>query len=563
MKRILLLSFIAINFSTLAQAAEVPTSTLYSTITEADAKELNIQIPNSTSPGFKSIDVQITGMNQSTFTKSVLFCKDTYGVIHWDNICPDLTALITQKKLDASSTREELPPYNPLSNPKRTTDTAIIAFAALTLATGAGALSTKIGTSEENSATQTSSQQGYLAQLSKGTALVAGTQLGRGDKANAWQRPATQRVDGFFTHSAVVISGFSPLITRIVSDGNYLRSLFGPFAIALYPISLALGFVATRANHQEALPPSLLIIISMMALGVIDALAGLLAGLSFALAILFAGNITSLNEALTVAGVSLLAFSPAILASAFRPLRRAVWDFTSLWERITDYALASILTGWVGEQIVLGLPGLSGLQLPLTVRASTVGFWAAGLIIPRFAGEDISLKFFPNRLAKLQPQYRERSIFQQILATAFKVGIFATIAGKFIGISAELAIGVLLFALPLIMGIFEDRFPKSAAVQKWMPTGIIEMLAMTIVGYFLARVVQNRYPSARTYVLLSFVILSIPGLILKLLTLFGKDGAKDWRVTKYGVKAYRILGVVVLGALIYIIFSGLLLSNNV
>jgi hypothetical protein len=113
------------------------------------------------------------------------------------------------------------------------------------------------------------------------------------------------------------------------------------------------------------------------------------------------------------------------------------------------------------------------------------------------------------------------------------------------------------------MGIFEDKFPKSEKLEKWMPTGIIEMLVMTIIGYLLAIEVQSRYPNARTYVLVSFVILSLPGFVLKILGLFGKEGAKDWRITKYGKIAYRVFGVIALGVLIYIILSGLLISNKV
>jgi len=86
---------------------------------------------------------------------------------------------------------------------------------------------------------------------------------------------------------------------------------------------------------------------------------------------------------------------------------------------------------------------------------------------------------------------------------------------------------------------------------------------MTLVGYFLAMSVQARYPNARTYVLISFIALSIPGLILKLLALFGKDGAEDWKVSRFGKIAYRVLGIVALGTLIYIILSGILVSNNV
>jgi len=64
-------------------------------------------------------------------------------------------------------------------------------------------------------------------------------------------------------------------------------------------------------------------------------------------------------------------------------------------------------------------------------------------------------------------------------------------------------------------------------------------------------------------VLVSFVILSLPGIVIKILSLFGKEGVKDWQITKFGKIAYRVLGVVALGVLIYIILSGLLISNSV
>jgi hypothetical protein len=244
-------------------------------------------------------------------------------------------------------------------------------------------------------------------------------------------------------------------------------------------------------------------------------------------------------------------------------MRREVWDFTSLWERGTDYLLASILTGWVIQQIVLGLPGLSGLQLPIADHARTIAVVAVGLVILRFVLEDFALKLFPLRLTSLDPEYRERTIFQQILTTVFKVAIFGFVSGKFLGASVQLFIGIALFAIPLFMGIYEDKFPKSAAVKKWMPTGIIEMLFMTLTGVFLASLVQDRYPNGQKFILISFVILSMPGLILKLLALFGKDGPEDWKITHIGKIAYRVLGVVALALLIYIILSGLLLSNTV
>jgi hypothetical protein len=546
-RKILLATFCVLNISTLnASAAD---TVLYQLISQAEAEELEIDIPSATKPGFKSLEVQISGKGKVPVYKNILFCKNLEGVIHWDNICPDLTAL------GAQTSRNLFEKYDPLTDPKGTTNTAIIAFAALTVVMGASTVASKVLGNNNPIQPIDQKQQGFLASLSRGGVIATGTQLGRGDKSSLWGRPINAKMDSFVSNTGNRISGFSPLATRILSDGNYQRSLIGPFSLLMYPLAIAAGILSSRSLHQQALPPSLLFILLMMTIGVIDALAGFLVSIAFILSVFIGGHLTSLDEVLTVAGVSLLAFSPALLAGAFRPFRRPVWDFTSLWERITDYLLASILTGWVVQQIVLGLPGLSGLQLPITKDARLIAIFAVVLVVIRFALEDLSMQLFPQRLVALEPNYRERTIVQQVFATVFKVGIFSIVAGRFIGVSAELFIGIALFTLPLIMGIFEDKFPKSTAVQKWMPTGIMELLVMTLGGFFLAIAVENRYPNARTYILVSFVVLSLPGFILKILALFGKEGAKDWKVTKVGTLAYRVLGVVALAALLYIILA--------
>lgn len=553
--KILFTIFVFLNISTLAQAAQEDEKILYKITSQLEAKEFEVNIPKNTLPGYKSLEVKVDGEDKTPIYETVVFCKDLDNVIYWDNICPKLDADAKQKKLEGALTREELPIYDPLTDPKKTTNTAVVAFAALTVVMGAGTIASKIAEKSPES-----NQPGFLATLSRGSVLAATTQLGRGDNSSLWGRPINQKMDSAVTNIGKRISGFTPLGTRILSDGNYQRSLIGPFSLLIYPLALILGIFASESLQQEALPPALIYIILMMAVGVMDALAGVLVSAAFIFSVLIGGNLNSMDSLLTVAGVSLLAFSPALLAGAFRPFRRPVWDFTSLWERITDYLIASILTGWVIQQIVLGLPGLSGLQLPITKDAHIIAFVAVVLVLTRFAFEDAAMKLFPKRLNTLEPQYRERTLLQQFLAMILKISIFSVIAERYIGFSPELFIGITLFTLPLLMGIFEDKFPKSTAIQKWMPTGLIEMLVMTLGGYFLAIAVEDRYPNARTLVLVSFIVLSVPGFILKILGLFGKEGAEDWKGSKYGTYAYRILGVVALGILLYIILSGMLVS---
>lgn len=556
MRKLLLGIILSLCIIPLASASQSSEVTLYQETADSESKELLIDLPSDISPGFKALKVSISGSSDGDVSEVVYFCKDVAGNISWRNFCPNLASQRMKNEI-------QFVPYDPIKNPRQTTNTAIIAFAVLGAITGASAIAKKNPVSTSSNGPENVNQPGYLAQLSKGGVLVASTKLGRGDRKNIWRRPINKKIDRFVSNVGTQVSGFSPLSTRVLSDGNYLRSLIGPVSLLLYPASISVGILASRSLHQEALPPSLSYILAMMIVGILDAFAGILLSSAFVMSVMLGGHFNSLNSILTVAGICLLAFSPALLAGAFRPFRRVVWDFTSLWERMTDYLLASILTGWVVQQIVLGLPGLSGYQLSITKNAREIALFAVVLIILRFALEDFSIRLFPLRLSVLEPEYRVRSILQQIIALIFKVSIFGLVAGRFVGLSLELLIGVILFSIPLIMGVFEDRFPKSEMVQKWMPTGVIEMLVMTISGYVIALLVQTRYPNARSYILMSFIFLSLPGFILKILALFGKEGAQDWRITRFGVLAYRFLGVIALGLLIYIILSGLLISNNV
>lgn len=349
--KVILGVFVFLSFSSVADAAEKPDVVLQEFIADTATKDWNGKIPTDISPGYKSIQVKISGMGKSDDHRRILFCKDTDGVIQWNNICPGLVELARQAALEKAATRSELPTYDPIENPKQTTSTALIAFAALTVLSGAGALTSQSsGRSSSNSPTDSDSQ-GYLSELSEGEDALSSSELGRGDNSKLWSRPINQKMDNLVTKIGNRISGFSPLATRILADGNYARSLMGPFSLAIYPFSIALGIFASLSVHQQALPPSLGLILAMMMVGVLDALGGYLVSATFIISVLIGGHVTNLNSILTIFGVSLLTFSPVLLAGAFRPFRRRVSNFTSLWERGTDYLVASVLTGWVVEQI--------------------------------------------------------------------------------------------------------------------------------------------------------------------------------------------------------------------
>ena len=551
---ILLLTPNLFFFLSAAQATQQP-QTIYQGITTTEETKLDLLIPKNLDPGYKSITVTVTDKNQVSELKTLDFCKTLDGTINWNNICPDVTVMVSQQALSAIHIRSKLPKYNPRSDPKKTTDIVITSLAALTVATSTKSLASKV------IAQNSTKHEGYLSGLSKGGLLLSVVLLGPGDRLRE-KRVKSSKSGSRLTTFSSRLSATSPLLSRIFVDGNYLRATLQNFALFNYPLALALGFFAAKSVGFQAMPPSIAYMVAILALGIFDSLSGLAVVLSFSALALGTGHVGSLSSFLTLVGLGLVGFSPILLASVFRPLRRTTTDFNSYWERITDYLLASVLTGWVVKQIVLGLAGLSGLQLPITAYAHSLGVIAGVLIAVRYGLEDLVSYLYPARMQAIEPTYQDQSKKQSGLRIVMQIFVFLLVAEPFFGNTAALWIGLSFFGIPLILSIFESRFPKSSFVSRWIPKGIIEMLTMTTVGYLIARVL-NWYPQGATgYLLTAFVLLGIPGFILKVLPLFAGEPSDAWKESRSGKWVYRIGGVIALVFLGYIISTGLLLSNN-
>lgn len=568
-RRLLLLFLFFMNFGIYSAYSVDNGQILVQKITQQQAENFDITIPLDTKPGFHSITVEVSNANLVVERKIFEFCKNLSGEIHWDNICPDLLTVELQVPLKGAEPAQGLAKYDPLSEPEKTSQTIVVAFAALTVLAACGtrnivasmATTSASGVQAAANATKTS-QQGFLAQLSKGSLLLVGAQLGRGDQSRSWHAPFTSKLDGAFTSWANRVSGISPLFARIVADANYLRAMIGSISILTVPIAVLLGVAASASVHHQALPPAIPLLIAAIFLGVLDAFAGAIAFLTFVMTVAIAGNISSLDQVLTLIGVSLIGISPILLASEFRPLRRHVSGMNSFWERASDYVLASILTGWLVEKMVEGLPGLSGLALPIATHGREIGAWAAAFILARFAGEDLASYLYPSRLTSLAPQFRERSHFQEFATIVVKIGLFALVAGQFIGVNPQLWIGTAMFGLPLALEQIGDRFPKNTFVAKWMPKGAIEIILMTSLGTIFAMYLQSHIHGARAFVISGFVLLGIPGLVLSLINLFGEEtnSFNSWKESKSGSVFYRIGGVFVLIGLVYVVFEGNILN---
>ena len=133
MRKILLLTIIFLNFSVLPGFA-AEQKVVIDRLTQSEAEDLDIEIPDDVPPGFHSITIEVYDDNGTVSQKEIEFCKDEEGVVQWDNKCPnlDLTEPVEKEDpIEVKAIELGLKPYDPLQDTETTKGLHLAAFAAL------------------------------------------------------------------------------------------------------------------------------------------------------------------------------------------------------------------------------------------------------------------------------------------------------------------------------------------------------------------------------------------------------------------------------------------------
>jgi hypothetical protein len=544
MKKILLLAIIFLNLSVLPGFA-AEQKVVIDRLTQSEAEDLEIEIPDDVPPGFHSITIEVYDDNGTVSQKDIEFCKDENGVVQWDNNCPNLKVDEEGDPVTPAPVKEVktgLQPYDPLSDPETTKGLQLAAFAAL------AALTTIRRNEKQDDEDQ---DQESLQSVSSGALKLLKNEPGKGDLSKSWDNRFTDETDFAFVSLAHRFNRFSPLLTRTVQDGNTIRAIIGSWAGLLMPIGLILGIVAAVNTGGQALPPAWGIVALIMAVAIYDAFAGFIAGTVFFLAALLTGNITNRPEFLTAIGVMVLFFAPALLASAFRPFRRLVRSRDDMWERITDYALGTLLTFWVITKMVAAMNGLARLELPITEYGTELALLAAGLLLFRIWLEDIAVEHYPMRLRALHVEIKKPSQTQKIRSLVFKIFVFFIMAAPFVGSLLNLVLGTILFAIPQITALsLEDNLPKK---KLYLPKGVFKTVVMIFVMALAANLIEGAFSTPAAFLKWSFVVMALPGFILHYLDAITDTPETDWKTTENGRKIYRIGGVVIFVLMVLVV----------
>ena len=488
------------------------------------AKDLNI--PSNLAPGFHQLTVEVYDDKGVISSKRALFCKDLQGQLHFDNICPDLLPKPAPKKPS---------PFNPYSHPDET-----ISFFAVALAIGSALLGSR---------RKSGSEQGDLGGADAGSLGLPNKKKSWGDRRGYINAKFMNSFDSLPRSIAHSVDRFSHLLARASVDARYLRAIFGNLAWLTIPAALYFSYTGMRSIKNHAFPFDRSIILTLLLLGIFDALAGICAAIVYIDFVFASGNLNSQHAIFFTLGFSLLFFAPGLIASKFRPLHRRFNDFAGFWERATDYVITSILTGWATAKLIGALPGLIGYEMSITKSANTLGIYVGLALLARLLLEEIAWYLYPYRLNQLHVELKPVGKIQRVRGVIFKVAVMIILAQPYIGWNRYLAAGIAILLIPQILGFFDEKLPASRYLGAITPSGVLKTVWLGIVGVVVGTQILHHHLGAKESVLISFVILPIPSFIYSILGAFAGESIINIRHPKFRY-AYRFLGIIILVLLI-------------
>ena len=442
--------------------------------------------------------------------------------------------------------------YNPLQDPRGVGSLAVVAFTVLTLFSGASRPE-KVevdthGSDGLDESNQEPRNEGSIGGVD--TKFDESMSENEPDRISYLRIALVQNLDHkrfFLLHHA---AKSSRVLTGIIANGAYLQALLGPLSLLLPIIGFVVGIsMGLKSNFSASLvPTSLTLFIVVVALGILDAMTGLIAVAAFYLCALVQGRVNSLVDLRTMLGVIFISFTPIMAASAMRPLRRWKRQW-SLWERLSDLLIAALLSGWAVKAMVLALDGYSHQKNAVVVHAQTIGLVAGALIAIRYLLEDLSLRFAGKRLAFLTPLLIPQDSLSKFMRNlSVKAVIFLLFMYGFFGWSWQIFVVIVVLLLPTYLARFSPKFPNIPALFQLIPTGLPGMLFLSLSAVVLNHWVNSLPLMASDKTKTIAVVLSLPAFMLSLFRLFGRfpsSGDVQWYCRKKFSLLYKIGGPVI------------------
>jgi hypothetical protein len=364
-----------------------------------------------------------------------------------------------------------------------------------------------------------------------------------GDRRDMYSPPVIRSLDQFLQRIPARLATTQQLLARIVHDAVYLRALTGVGGAMLALTGIVVGFFAAQSADFAGQSPTFVWLAALVVLGSLDALSGGLAALTIVITTGIAGGLNSTDSVRGLLGLAVMCFAIPLVASTTRPFRRAASDSVDrLWKRASDLAVIAVFGAWAAGAMYDALPGLYGFTSSAAGRTTTIQLLVLGTLMLRFGLESLATRVTGQRLtdlvgATLPDSSEGRTVFSVLVRTI----IMVFVAEAFIGNNIALWIGAGMYAIPKLIDIRAEHFPKSAVIKTWLPSGLLRTVVMLFVARWWASNISAFSEDPSTQLQAAFVLLGIPSLVLTSLGWFAGGGRK-WRSTPVS----KVLGIVVL-----------------
>jgi hypothetical protein len=377
------------------------------------------------------------------------------------------------------------------------------------------------------------------------------------EKADILRPPRSTRIDRLVTLLPLKLSRVSPLVGRVLIDGTYLRSLFGVAWLLMPLLGVVVGVGSALSTDFNAVMPSLVWLIAVVIIGTFDALAGFMAASVFGVLVVVGGGIQSTDSIRGLLGIWVFSFAVPMLASAARPFRRQdAHGIVGAWDRTADFVMIVLFGAWGAGSMFSSLPGLTGFRPSYAGDVSRIQLVVLSVLILRYVLENITTTLTPARLRELSTtSLPSPSNMQVIISSLTRTASYVFVAIVFIGNNWALWTGAVLYLLPKLVAMVDDKFPNVDALHRYMPRGILKLTFMMFVARWWGQLLANNIDDAEKMITFGFVFLGMPGFITTVMGWFGRSSSRDWEQNWFT----RISGLVLL-IVGFLIVRGVLLG---
>jgi hypothetical protein len=476
--------------------------------------------------------------------------------------------------IGASGDDSVIEPFDPLGTPEavKATNNLIAATGALIAVAGAIAAAAAAAAAAAGAASAAAAGVTGGAEMNEDVLdAMAGaeydldaftnTEPGPGDRLALYGLGVMTVLDRFTRRATERTARFSPLLSKLIGDGVYLRALTGPLSVIPMVLGVLLAIASVGANAGVLLHPPVLLFMAITVLGIFDAFAGAVSVTLFVLLSLPLVDFSQITDLRMLAGILVAGFGPIVLARSIRNFRRlSVRGVDGLLARIGDIAFASLMGGWVAGLIVRALPALTGLTVPAANYVEAFQLLATVAIAIRIVIEDLSARLVPQRMDKLTPDFvPEPPAVQVITVQVLRYFFYVFIASAFMGFGPVVWIAAALFMVPTLIGQFQEKLPNFPVIWRWLPVGLPGLAMVLGLEILLEQFMSSLFgdlPNFSVIFVFALLAMIISLTVLGTLGRSGEPGEERFFLQAKYRWAYRLFGIVVF--ILLVTFTGML-----